>query len=308
MTNYSSLDVGATVEVTVPASSANLGPGYDTLGLAVSLYDTVTVEVVSEGIEVAVTGEGAGELPSDGTHLVVQAIQLGLRTAGFQAPGLKVTCVNSIPQSRGLGSSAAAAVAGVVAANGLVGFALSNEELVQLASTFEGHPDNAAASVLGAAIVSWTVPNSQGQPKFHARSFPVHPDIKATAFVFDTRVSTQSVRKVLPAIISHADASFNAGRAALNLYALQHEPGLLMEATEDKLHQPYRKQVLVDSFAWVETLRDKGFAAYLSGAGPTVMALHTDPLPQELIAQAQQEGIAVLELEPAGPVDVDVLA
>lgn len=308
MTNYSSLDVGATVEVTVPASSANLGPGYDTLGLAVSLYDTVTVEVVSEGIEVAVTGEGAGELPSDGTHLVVQAIQLGLRTAGFQAPGLKVTCVNSIPQSRGLGSSAAAAVAGVVAANGLVGFALTNEELVQLASTFEGHPDNAAASVLGAAVVSWTIADSQGQPKFYARSFPVHPDIKATAFVFDTRVSTQSVRKVLPASISHADASFNAGRAALNLYALQHEPGLLMEATEDKLHQPYRKQVLEDSFAWVETLRDMGFAAYLSGAGPTVMALHTDPLPQELIAQAQQEGIAVLELEPAGPVDVNVLA
>ena len=150
------IEVGTKVTVQVPASSANLGPGYDTLGIALSLYDTVEVEVTRSGLEVEIFGEGADELPRDGSHLVVKAIRSALKAADVEVSGLRVVCTNNIPQSRGLGSSASAAVAGVAAGNGLAGFPLSEEQVVQLSSAFEGHPDNAAASVLGNAVVSWT--------------------------------------------------------------------------------------------------------------------------------------------------------
>ena len=150
------LPVGLKATVKVPGSSANLGPGFDTLGLAVGIYDTVEVEVTSSGLEVEIFGEGADDLPRDGSHLVVRAIRSGLKAADVDAPGLRVVCHNSIPQSRGLGSSAAAAVAGVVAANALAGFPLDSDAVVQLSSEFEGHPDNAGASALGGAVVSWT--------------------------------------------------------------------------------------------------------------------------------------------------------
>src|SRR5699024_7695910 len=135
----SELSVGRKVTVTVPGSSANLGPGFDTLGLALSVYDTVEVEIIQSGLEVEVFGEGQGEVPLDGSHLVVKAIRSGLKAADAEVPGLRVVCHNNIPQSRGLGSSAAAAVAGVAAANGLAGFPLTQEQVVQLASAFEGH-------------------------------------------------------------------------------------------------------------------------------------------------------------------------
>ena len=129
------IPVGKSVHVSVPASSANLGPGFDTLGLAVGLYDHVDVEVIESGLDIEVTGEGSGEVPLDERHLVVRAIREGLRAADVTVPGLRVRCNNSIPQSRGLGSSAAAAVAGVAAANGLAGFTLTDAQLIQLAST-----------------------------------------------------------------------------------------------------------------------------------------------------------------------------
>ncbi|MDU7789006.1 MAG: homoserine kinase, partial [Corynebacterium sp.] len=150
------VEVGTKAIVIVPASTANLGPGYDTLGMALSLYDTVEVEVTTSGLEVEIFGEGAEDLPRDGSHLVVKAIRSALSAADATVPGLRVVSHNNIPQSRGLGSSASAAVAGVAAGNALAGSPLTQDQVVQLSSAFEGHPDNAAASVLGDAVVSWT--------------------------------------------------------------------------------------------------------------------------------------------------------
>ncbi|AIU32475.1 MULTISPECIES: homoserine kinase [Corynebacterium] len=302
------LEVGKKVSVTVPASSANLGPGFDTLGLAVSLYDTVEVEVVASGLSVEVFGEGRGELPLDGSHLVVKALRAGLKAADAHAPGLKVVCHNSIPQSRGLGSSAAAAVAGVCAANGLAGCPLSNEQLVQLSSAFEGHPDNAAASVLGQAVVSWTeIPvDGRTEPQYRAVTIPVAESIMATALVPNFHASTEAVRRVLPTDVTHVDARFNVSRCAVMTVALQHHPELLWEGTRDRLHQPYRADVLPVTAEWVNRLRNKGYAAYLSGAGPTVMVLSTEPVDESMLNDAREAGLRVLPLEVAQPVSVTV--
>lgn len=302
------LPVGKKVSVTVPGSSANLGPGFDTLGLALAIYDTVEVEVISSGLEVEVFGEGQGELPLDGSHLVVKAIRQGLQAADVRAPGLRVVCHNNIPQARGLGSSAAAAVAGVAAANGLAGFPLSEQQVVQLSSAFEGHPDNAGASVLGGAVVSWTeVPvDGRTEPQFNAVNIPVHKDIKALALVPDFHVSTEAVRRVLPTDITHLDARFNVSRCAVMTVALQQDPSLLWEGTRDRLHQPYRADVMPVTAEWVNRLRNRGYAAYLSGAGPTIMVLGTEDVAQALLDDARDQGIRVLPLEVAGPVQVSV--
>ncbi len=302
------LEVGTKATVTVPGSSANLGPGFDTLGLAVGIWDTVEVEVTDSGLEVEVYGEGEGELPLDGSHLVVKAIRSGLNAANVEAPGLRVVCTNAIPQSRGLGSSAAAAVAGVVAANALAGSPLTQEQIVQLSSAFEGHPDNAAASVLGSAVVSWTtVPvDGRSQPSYRAVRLPVHPDIQATALVPDFHASTQAVRRVLPEQVTHVDARFNVSRTAVMTVALQNHPELLWEGTRDRLHQTYRAEVLPVTAEWVNRLRNRGYAAYLSGAGPTVMVLSTEPVEEKILDQAREDGLRVFELEVAGPVQVEV--
>lgn len=302
------LPVGRTAHVTVPASSANLGPGFDTLGLAVALYDHVDVEVTDSGLEVTVEGQGAGEVPLDERHLVVRAVRAGLDAAGVTAPGLRVTCRNSIPQSRGLGSSASAAVAGVAAANGLAGFVLDDATVVQLASDFEGHPDNAAASVLGSAIVGWTEVPVDGttKPQYRAVRIPADARIRATALVPDFRASTQAVRQVLPSDVTHMDARFNVSRCAVMTVAIQHHPELLWEGTRDRLHQPYRADVLPVTAEWVNRLRNRGWAAYLSGAGPTVMVLSTEPVDPAILDQARADGLVVHELEVAGPVEVTV--
>ena len=301
------IEVGTKVTVHVPASSANLGPGYDTLGIALSLYDTVEVEVTRSGLEVEIFGEGAEDLPRDGSHLVVKAIRSALKAADVEVSGLRVVCTNNIPQSRGLGSSASAAVAGVAAGNGLAGFPLSEEQVVQLSSAFEGHPDNAAASVLGNAVVSWTTVPVDGRslPEYRAATLDVHPSIKATALVPDFHASTQAVRRVLPSHVTHADAAFNVSRTAVNVAALTTYPDLLWEGTRDRLHQPYRADVLPVTAEWVNRLRNRGYAAYLSGAGPTVMVLHTEPIEEEILDDARGQNLRVLELEVAGPVSVE---
>lgn len=301
------IEVGTKVTVQVPASSANLGPGYDTLGIALSLYDTVEVEVTRSGLEVEIFGEGADELPRDGSHLVVKAIRSALKAADVEVSGLRVVCTNNIPQSRGLGSSASAAVAGVAAGNGLAGFPLSEQQVVQLSSAFEGHPDNAAASVLGNAVVSWTTVPVDGRslPEYRAVTLDVHPSIKATALVPDFHASTQAVRRVLPSHVTHADAAFNVSRTAVNVAALTTYPDLLWEGTRDRLHQPYRADVLPVTAEWVNRLRNRGYAAYLSGAGPTVMVLHTEPIEEAILDDARGQNLRVLELEVAGPVSVE---
>ncbi|MDN6618760.1 MAG: homoserine kinase [Corynebacterium variabile] len=312
----SDVAVGRAVKVTVPASSANLGPGFDTLGLAVDFTDVVVVEATDSGLEVIVHGEGEGEVPLDERHLVVRAVRAGLREAGATVRGLKLTCHNVIPHSRGLGSSAAAAVAGVVAASGLAGDptperptgALDDDTLIQLAASFEGHPDNAAASVLGGGVISWTnIPvDGRSAPEYRAVGVPVAESVLATALIPDFHASTEAVRRVLPSDVSHVDARFNVSRAALLPVALSRHPELLWEATRDRLHQPYRAEVLPVSSEWVNRLRNLGYPAFLSGAGPTVMVLSTEPVDPALLDEARSRGLRVLETRAGGRVTVEV--
>lgn len=298
------IPVGKKVSVKVPGSSANLGPGFDSLGLALSIYDFVEVEVIDSGLEIEVIGEGQGEVPLDERHLVVRAIRSGLKEADVIARGLKVTCHNSIPQSRGLGSSAAAAVSGVVAANALAGNVLDTDTVIQLASAFEGHPDNAAASILGDAVVSWTnTPVDGTEPTYHASRVAVHRDIRATALIPSSHASTEAVRRVLPSDIPHMDARFNVSRTAVLLVALSKDPSLLWEGTRDRMHQPFRAEVLPVTSEWVNRLRNRGYAAFLSGAGPTVLVLSTSPVEENLLEEARSQGIRVEELDVAGPVE-----
>lgn len=297
------LTPGQRARVTVPGSSANLGPGFDSLGLAVDLCDTIEVEVIESGLEIEIHGDGADHLPKTAKHLVYRALKLGFGAADVTAPGIRMVCHNQIPQSRGLGSSAAAAVGGVALAGALAGREFTSAELIQLASEFEGHPDNVSASVLGGAVVSWT-DGSGDDAKYSAVSIPVHPDIQATAVVPNSHASTNAVRKVLPEMIPHVDARFNVARSSLMTVAISAHPELLMPATEDRLHQEYRAEALPVTTKWVSIFRDAGFPAFVSGAGPTCLALTTDTIPAELLDQARSENLRVLELGIGGPVTV----
>lgn len=292
------LPVGRTVTVEVPASSANLGPGFDALGVALGLYDSVTVTTIESGLEIEVSGEGAGHVPADASHLVAKAVEAGFRAGGVGAPGVRIACTNAIPHSRGLGSSASAAVGGLVAANGLMGGVLGTDHLVQLSSEFEGHPDNAAASVLGGVVISWTE-RSTTSVSYRAVRMDVDPSIVATVLVPSETSSTAQTRGLLPATVPHEDAAFNASRAALMSVALASHPEFLLAATEDRLHQSYRAPALVGTTEWVGRLRERGLAATVSGAGPTVLVLATDPLPDDLRDQAESQGWQVSDLRIA---------
>ncbi|MFA7512697.1 MAG: homoserine kinase [Mycolicibacterium vanbaalenii] len=291
------LPPGLTATAVVAASSANLGPGFDSMGLAIGLYDEIVVETTESGLVVEVEGEGSGQVPLDGSHLVVRAIERGLRETGVSAPGLIVRCRNDIPHSRGLGSSAAAVVGGLAAANGLAAQSdstpMSPERLVQVSSEFEGHPDNAAAAVLGGAVVSWTAAGA-GDPRYAAAPIRLHPDIAIFAAVPQVRSSTAETRVLLPEHVRHTDARFNLSRAALLVVALTERPDLLMEATEDVLHQPQRAAAMPASAEYLAMLRRCGVAAMLSGAGPAVLALSTETeLPAEALRYGSDHGFAV---------------
>ena len=295
------LPSGLTARAVVAASSANLGPGFDSLGLALSLYDEIVVETADSGLAIEVDGEGAGQVPLDSSHLVVQAIEHGMQAAGVAASGMKVYCRNEIPHSRGLGSSAAAVVGGLAVVNGLVAQAgstrLSESELIQLSSEFEGHPDNASAAVLGGAVVSWT--EHEGVlPKYSAARLRLHPDIHLFPAIPEVRSSTAETRVLLPDHVSHTDARFNLSRAALLVVALTERPDLLMEATEDVLHQPQRASAMPASAEYLRILRRCGVAAVLSGAGPAVIALSPDPvLPAEALEYGAANGFTVSKMD-----------
>ncbi|NOP99650.1 MULTISPECIES: homoserine kinase [Mycolicibacterium] len=295
------LPAGLTATAVVAASSANLGPGFDSLGLALSLYDEIIVETTESGLRLEVEGEGAGQVPLDATHLVVRAIEAGLQATGHRAGGLIVRCRNEIPHSRGLGSSAAAVVGGLAVVNGLVAQAGSNplteDQLIQLASEFEGHPDNAAAAVLGGAVVSWTETDDEGRPRYRAVPVRVHPDIRLFPAVPQQRSSTAETRAVLPEQVSHVDARFNLSRAALLVVALSERPDLLMTATEDVLHQPQRAAAMPASAEYLQLLRRCGVAGVLSGAGPTVLGMSSAVgLPDEALEYGTAHGFTVREM------------
>lgn len=294
------LPAGLTASARVAASSANLGPGFDSLGLALSLYDDISVDTRDSGLTVEVEGEGAGQVALDATHLVVRAIEAGLRAAGCRVGGLSVRCRNDIPHSRGLGSSAAAVVGGLAVANGLVAQSdstpLTEAQLVQLSSEFEGHPDNAAAAVLGGAVVTWTE-NAGPSARYAAASLRLHPGIHLFSAIPQVRSSTAETRVLLPDHVRHTDARFNLSRAALLVVALTERPDLLMAATEDVLHQPQRGPAMPASAEFLKVLRGCGVAAVLSGAGPAVLALGTAPdLPAEALEYGAANGFAVREM------------
>ncbi|MEZ5212802.1 homoserine kinase [Gordonia sp. (in: high G+C Gram-positive bacteria)] len=294
------LSPGLRAGVRVPASSANLGPGFDCLGLALGVYDDIVVTVTDGGVAVEVTGEAAGDVPRDGRHLVARAVIRGLEFAGIAAPGLHLKCTNVIPHSRGLGSSAAAVVGGLAAASALIAAdgrrpALTDDELVQLSGEFEGHPDNAAASVLGGAVVTWMTDES-GHTGYFARRLHLHPAIVVTAFVPQIESSTAVTRGLLPDAVPRGDAIFNLSRAALAVVALTSDPGCLMEATRDRLHQDYRSTALPETTALVAELRRRGHAATVSGAGPSVLVLGEAELSDDARALGAEHGFAMLSL------------
>jgi homoserine kinase len=258
------------VVVRVPATSANLGPGFDALGLALTLYDEVEARVTGGGVTVEVRGEGEGDLPGDGTHLVVRAMRRAFELLGEQPAGLALRCRNRIPQARGLGSSSAAIVAGIILARGLVedgAERLDDAAALALANDIEGHPDNVAPCLLGGFTIAWT----DGSDASAVRRQPA-PGIRTVVFVPEERGLTEVARAALPKTVPHADAAFNAGRAALLVHALEGDPGRLFAATEDRLHQGYRAEGMRGTADLVSRLRDQGVAAVVSGAGPSVLA------------------------------------
>jgi homoserine kinase len=263
------------VTVQVPATSANLGPGFDSLGLALSLYDRVEARVAPTGVEVRVTGAGAGQVGSGEKHLVVRAMRAGFAAIGTQPPGLALDCRNEVPQGFGLGSSAAAIVAGLLAARELAGAAgaavLTPDALLQLATELEGHPDNVAACLSGGLTISWTTAAGVRV----ARLTPL-PGITPVLCVPAVPLATVAARQVLPADVPHAVAAANSARAALLIAALTARPDLLLDGTEDYLHQQYRAAAMPGTAALIARLRAVGIAAVVSGAGPSVLALTVD--------------------------------
>jgi homoserine kinase len=254
----------------VPATSANLGPAFDCAGLALSCWDSVDVEVTDGGLDVAVTGAGAGELPTDERHLVVQAFRAACAELGWTPPGLRLSARNGIPQGRGMGSSAAAVTAGVLAAWSLCPdvAGVDDAAVLRLCSEIEGHPDNVAPCLLGGATLSWTT--SSGA---RAERLTVDPRVAPVLFVPSGTLATHVARGLLPDVVLHADAAHAAGRSALLVHALTREPALLFEGTEDRLHQVQRAPAMPESAALLAALRADGHAAVVSGAGPCLLVL-----------------------------------
>jgi homoserine kinase len=266
---------GRTVAVKVPATSANLGPGFDTLGLALALYDELRVAVRDEpGATVEVSGVGAGEVPTDETNLVVRAIAHTFESVGVALPGLNLYARNNIPHGRGMGSSGAAIVSGIMAAKGLLEGVVEfdAQALLALANDMEGHPDNVAPALFGGLTIAWVTPEG---PRF--KKLIVHRGVSPLVLVPEHVMSTALARSLQPQSVPHEDAVFNLSRSALLVAALIQSPELLHAATEDKLHQSYRASAMPETDRLITLLRSSGFAAVVSGAGPSILVLCSDP-------------------------------
>lgn len=266
------------VQVQVPATSANLGPGFDCLGLALNMQDRYMAQVMDEpGVDIDVTGEGAESIPTTDKNLVMKAMYKGFDFLGGRPRGIALRQLNVIPQGRGLGSSAAAIVGGLALARALVlggNERMSLEDMLSIANQMEGHPDNVSAAIYGGANLAWQE-DQRGHVVAQSLNYQVDPRIGALAFVPSTEFSTAKARKMLPESIPHQDAVRNSANTAILITALQSRPDLLVSATEDYLHQSYRQDAMPHSFALMGKLRRAGVAAFISGAGPTVLVLHT---------------------------------
>ena len=300
---------GSCVRVRVPASSANLGPGFDSIGLALGLWDECTVTVSgAPGLQVEVAGEGASSVPLDENHLVYRSMVRAWAELGVEPPaGLTLSCLNAVPHGRGLGSSATAIVTGVVAAQGLHDLAAGVEDLDggldreftnDLSSAVEGHPDNASASVYGGMTLSW----SEAETPRHTRTvqLAVSPEVTPVLLVPQEQLATSTARAVLPDHVPHAEAALNSARAALLVEAVTRRPDLLLPATREWLHQEQRRAALGASMELVDRLRERGHAAVISGAGPSVLVLSTRAGADAVAALVPGQGWQVLRPGIAG--------
>ncbi len=260
--------VDGEVRVRVPATSANLGPGFDALGLALTLFDEITASVIEAGIEIVVDGEGADLVPTGEDHLVYQAMAAAFDLLGETPPGVRLVCTNRIPHGRGLGSSSAAIAAGIIAARALV---VGGEDrldagaVYQLATDLEGHPDNVAPALRGGFTIAWI-----SGAAAEVERLDINHDV--TVFVPPSAVSTKAARGLLPEMVPFGDAAANVGRSALIVAALLQSPERLIFATEDRLHQSYRSTAMPDSYKLMQRMRVEGIPTVISGAGPTVLA------------------------------------
>lgn len=307
----------ASVRIRVPASTANLGPGFDAVGLALGLWDEYDVTVGgNDGLRISVSGHGCDDVPLDATHLVVRAMAHGFaRLESVMPQDVCLVARNGVPQGRGLGSSASAIVAGVVAAQVFSErrswadvpagerVALDLDVATDLSSELEGHPDNASASVRGGMTVSWT--RDPGDPSPAATgtaSVVIHPDITAVVLVPQAQLLTHTARAVLPPTVNHQAAALNSGRAALLVEAMSRRPDLLLPATRDWLHQGFRRAAFAPSMDLVDALRAQGHAAAISGAGPSIVVLTARERAAAVVAPGTTRPDVWERLEPGVPV------
>jgi homoserine kinase len=309
------------VRVRAPATSANLGPGFDALGLALGLHDEVEAWVTGDGLSLTVSGEGDTTAGAGERHLVVTAMRAAFGAMGGQPPGIALRCVNVIPHGRGLGSSAAAVVSGILAARGLVAGGadlLPDADALALAVDLEGHPDNVAACLAGGLTVAWRRDVAGGALEGAAGGAPeagvvraglgilklaVLDSLSAVVCVAPTAVATRDARRALPEFVPHADAAANAARSALLVAGLTTDPAVLFDATEDFLHQRYRAPVMPASADLLGRLRQAGVPAVVSGAGPSILAMTVagQPGPGVVDSIARETGISWHVI----PLDVD---
>ena len=279
------------IQIEVPATSANLGPGYDAFGLALGIFDTLTLTIHDDPVDpstcVSVTGESAETLPTDHTHLIMRVISDVLSAEYPQAPAdlgerLSLECVNRIPHSRGLGSSAAANVGAIALAGEVGAYAggakLSRQRVLELASELEGHPDNAAPAVYGGLTIALPEPARSWQ-------IPANTIAEVTVMVPDMRLDTEIARSVIPVSVEHEVAAENSALAALLIHGFVTDESVLLEATADRLHQEFRRDAYPESMALVDALRAERLPAVISGAGPTVLVL-ASAVPPELVPDA----------------------
>jgi homoserine kinase len=294
-------------QVSVPATSANIGPGFDSFGLALELRDRYAAQVLDEpNFDVDVSGEGAAEVKKDGKNLVIKSMLRGFEHMGAKPKGIALRALNVIPHGRGLGSSASAIVGGLTLARSLVLTGeqyMSDDDLITLATELEGHPDNIASAFYGGATIAWieksVSSNGISTEIGKAVSLKVDDRIKALLLIPVNQLATTKARKLLPENIPHQDAVLNSSRSALLVHALAERPDLLFTATEDLLHQRYRESAMPKTIALVEKLRGAGLAAVVSGAGPSVMVLYSNSEDEIDQVASLAPGFNALKLEIA---------
>ncbi|NLW14556.1 MAG: homoserine kinase [Trueperella sp.] len=291
-----------TARVKVPASSGNLGPGFDSMGMAHDVWDEVSATLTTGASRVVILGEGNNTLPKDDSHLIVRTMRETFERLGAPTPGIDLVCRNSIPHGKGMGSSAAALAAGVMLVRELLGApdAFTKDEVFNIVADYEGHPDNAAPAVYGGATVSWR----EGD-RYKTAQLPVLQKVKTTLLVPDEVLLTAAARAALPDMVPLVDAAFNASRSALMVHALTQDPELLFAATDDRLHQQYRAESMVHTAAVLAALREAGWPAVVSGAGPSILVFaEVDPAMANIFAQQGFRTVDSKQVRGAHAVDV----